>query len=499
MDIKINKKYANLLCFTAGLLSKFCFCRGKTIPFLAVIMFYTLIQAVQSVASNKQSFIAGFCFGIGYFASSLYWVAESFKCVGLGEYGHLAVLLLVAYSSIYTGFACFLSKYFSKTRAEFMLLFPIFWTISEFLRGTIFTGFPWNLAGYIAYEIPYFRQIADIFGAYGVGFFLIASICLIVCKRTAIFGLFIITSCFFYGYCVVESGRNLAKIEAQNEFDIVVVQPSVSQEDKMNPELSIRNLERHIDLSKVGGKLIIWPEAAISLHNSRHAKAIVGHIASSIFTDEKERFVVTGSDIYDGERVTNSLIVIDNNGRIVSRYDKKHLLPFGEFIPEFMLNLGLRSLAGGIINFSRGSKNRTINIKNIGKFESVICYEIAFPGNVVDDNESKWILNITNDSWFAKTDGPVQHLRIACFRAIEEGRPIVRCANNGISAIIDCYGKIITKLETDQVGTIEHSVPMMRRNTFFSKHGNTTILCLITALLLALASRRAARRRNLSK
>jgi apolipoprotein N-acyltransferase len=376
---------------------------------------------------------------------------------------------------------------------EFLLLFPTFWTIAEFLRGIVFTGFPWNLAGYIAYEIPYFPQVADLFGAYGVGFFLIASICLTMHKRTAIFGISIATSCFLYGYYVVEQGHDFE--ETQCTYDIAVVQPSIRQEDKMNPELSIRNLEKHIDLSKVHGKLIIWSEAAISLHNACHAKAVVEYIASNLFAaGEEERFIVTGSDIYDHEGVTNSLIVIDNNHRIVSRYDKKHLLPFGEFIPEFMLNLGIQSLAGGVVNFSSGSKCRTIKLPGVGQFESVICYEIAFPGNVIDDRKSSWILNVTNDSWFANTDGPTQHLRTTCFRAIEEGRPIVRCANNGISAIIDCYGRIVKKLDTDEIGTIEHKMPMKNRDTLFSRYGNLTILFVMTAVLLAIAALRIRRK-----
>ncbi|MDR1475988.1 MAG: hypothetical protein LBI20_01555, partial [Holosporales bacterium] len=156
----------------------------------------------------------------------------------------------------------------------------------------------------------------------------------------------------------------------------------------------------------------------------------------------------------------------------------------GEFIPNWLLDLGFRKVIPGIINYLPGELKRTITLPGFSKFDAIICYEIIFPGEIVDDQNSLWILNITNDSWFKDSDGPSQHLRTTCFRAIEEGKSIARCANNGISCIIDCNGQIVNSLETDVVGIIEDMMPMKYRNTVFSRYKNGTILIVLFIVLM---------------
>ncbi|MDR0630853.1 MAG: apolipoprotein N-acyltransferase, partial [Holosporales bacterium] len=187
--------------------------------------------------------------------------------------------------------------------------------------------------------------------------------------------------------------------------------------------------------------------------------------------------------IYNGEEITNSIISIGDEIKLFQRYDKRHLLPFGEFIPEFFRKFGWYGLASGLVNFKTGNKTRTFKVSNTAQFDAAICYEIAFPGKIMDSHNSAWILNITNDSWFKDTDGPSQHLRITCFRAIEEGRAIARCANNGISAIIDCHGRIIKKLDTDKIGIIKYKMPLKYHETIYARYGNWIILFLIIVLL----------------
>ncbi len=227
-----------------------------------------------------------------------------------------------------------------------------------------------------------------------------------------------------------------------------------------------------------GKKLIIWPEAAINMPTASQSD-VLKYIGSSIKTNGS--YIVTGCDRFDEDRnLYNSIYVFGKDANVIQAYDKRHLLPFGEFIPEFLLNLGLKKLTAGMINFSNGKLSRTINIDGFAPFDAVICYEIAFPGEIVDNNESTWILNITNDSWFKNSDGPTQHLKIASFRAIEEGKSIVRCANNGISCIIDCNGRVHDALQTDEIGKIDSQMPGKRQNTVFSKYKNSTIFVLIT-------------------
>lgn len=476
----------------AGLLAKFCFCKGRTFPIIALCMFYVLIYVLDELPHNhksstlKRAFYIGFLFGLSFFGSTLYWIAESFKCVGFGNYGFIAVFVLVVYLSLYTGMTCYLTKQFMRNRITFIIFFSIFWTICEYLRGWIFTGFPWNLVGYIAYDIPYFAQIADIIGAYGVSFLFILSICLITYKKTMIYGGCTLLVPILYGVYKIELYDGY--ITPDHPDDIVIVQPSIAQKDKMNRSKSAENLELHSGLSKLdaaGKRLIIWPEAGINGFANDQVE-----ISNAIKQDNV--FILTGTDRMETDlRLFNSLKVIGKGVILPQTYDKRHLLPFGEFIPEFLLDLGLRKVIPGVINYLPGTQGRTIKLDGFNQFDVVICYEAVFPGEVVDDPDSQWILNITNDAWFGNSDGPSQHLKSVCFRAIEEGKAIARGANNGISCVIDCHGKVRAKLDTNIVGRLETRMPMKYHQTFFSTCKNSTILViLLLTFLLTLKRKR---------
>ena len=476
-------RFPKITVFLSGGLAKFCFCKGLTVPFLFFPMIYVLLLNIQRPITNqyiKSSFVLGYCFGLGYFGSTLYWVAESFKCVGLGNYGYVAVMFLVAYLAVYTGLVTMLTKIFSKTKVDLLLIFSFFWVFMEYLRGIVFTGFPWNLAGYVTYDIPYFAQIADIFGIYGVSLIFILIISLLTYKKTIISAVWILVITLLYGYYKVEIYDGYINPKDRNL--VTVIQPSIPQEQKMDMRFLKDNIDKYIDISNTeeiykGKKLVIWPEAAINIPINNHQK-ILEYIGAGI--NHSDTFIVTGADRRgNGRELYNGLSVINKQSEIIQSYDKRHLLPFGEFIPEFLLNIGLRKVIPGTLNFSSGLEKRTIKIEGFEQFDAVICYEIAFPGEIVDDKESKWILNITNDSWFKDSDGPTQHLKIACFRAIEEGRAIARCANNGISCIINCNGQITKELKTDEVGKINSIMPQKYCDTFFSKYHNNTILILL--------------------
>jgi apolipoprotein N-acyltransferase len=429
---------------------------------------------------------------MSFFGSTLYWIAGSFECVGFGHYGFIAVFVLVVYLSLYTGLTCYLTKQFTRNRISFIIFFPIFWTICEYLRGWVFTGFPWNLAGYIAYDIPYFAQIADIIGAYGVSFLLVLSISLITYKKTIIYGACTLLIPVLYGVYKVEYYDNY--IIPEHPDDIVIVQPSIRQIDKMDRHKSDENLERHLDLSKLeatGKRLIIWPEAGIDCRTNDQ-----GQVSESIEQDDV--FIITGIDRMEQDRTLfNSLKIIGKDVILPQTYDKRHLLPFGEFIPEFLMDLGVRKLIPGVINYSSGTQSRAIKLEGFAQFDVIICYEVVFPGEVVDDPDSQWILNITNDAWFGDSDGPSQHLKAVCFRAIEEGKAIARCANNGISCVIDCHGQVRAKLDTDVVGRIETRMPLKYHQTFFSTCKNSTILIvLLLTFLFTLKRKRRWRSRR---
>ncbi|MBR1479443.1 MAG: apolipoprotein N-acyltransferase [Alphaproteobacteria bacterium] len=490
---KLLADHPKISVLLSGSMLKFCFCKGTTLPFLLLPAF-TILSLTLILSRRKQAFAIGYCFGLGYFSSTLYWIAESFKCVGFGNYGYLAVSALVLYISVYPAAACYLARRIASTRAKLLILLAIFWTIAEYLRGIVFTGFPWNLIGYVAYDIPYFAQSADVFGIYGVSFLLLLTTLLLSFKKTCLYGTVIFAIVISYGYYRTEIYNKY--IVSDNPASVVVVQPSISQEDKLDVRKFQSNLAKHIELSHSHGlyhrkRLIIWSEAAIN--TPVHSKdKFLRYIASSLKND----WIIAGCDRFDNERhLFNSVCVFGADAEIKQFYDKRHLLPFGEFIPEFLLDIGLRKVVPGIMNFSSGTLSRTVKIDGIDPFDVLICYEIAFPGEILDNSESTWIVNVTNDSWFKNSDGPTQHMRAACFRAIEEGRPIVRCANNGISCIIDCNGRVIDALQTDEIGRIETTVPAKRQKTLFAKYKHKTIWMLLSVIALGTMLPRLARSR----
>ncbi|MDR1475764.1 MAG: apolipoprotein N-acyltransferase, partial [Holosporales bacterium] len=312
-------KYQKVGVFAAGLLAKLCFCKGQTFPILTILMFYILLSVLQN---RDKTFLLGFLFGCGYFGSTLFWIAEAFECVGLGFYGYIAVLLLVGYLSIFPAIACLLSKKFSKFKFDLLILFPIFWTICEYIRGWLFTGFPWNLIGYATHDIPYFSQIADIFGAYGVSFIFLLSVCLAVDRKTIFYGLGLFCTTILYGvYKIKLCDDYIIPDKADN---ISIIQPSIPQEDKMDHRKIYENLEKHLKISNFarGGKrLIIWPEAAIGI--PLDAQFEIGP-----FIEREDVFVITGTDRFTHDRkLFNSLKIIGKNSKLLKIYDKRHLLP----------------------------------------------------------------------------------------------------------------------------------------------------------------------------
>lgn len=495
-------RFPKVNCLLAGTFLKFCFCKGTCFPIVLLPAFSILVYYIWSAPKKRDTFFLGYCFGLGYFSSTLYWIAESFKCVGLGNYGYISVAALVLYISLYPALACLFAKCFSKNKVSFSISFPVFWVIFEYVRGFLFTGFPWNLIGYAAYEIPYFSQVADVFGVYGVSFLVLLITLLLTSMRTVIYAVLLFGVVCSYGVYKVRFFDGY--IESAQRAPVTLVQPSISQEDKMNLNKFKNNIDRHLGLflknekvAKIygGTRLVIWPEAAI---NSPVVSEdpVLTYIASAIAGSS--RIIISGCDRYDSERkLYNSVYVFGSDAKVIRIYDKRHLLPFGEYIPEFLKVCGLRKVASGITNFSEGTHPRTISLPNLDPFDIVICYEIAFPGEIVDNSDSSWILNITNDSWFKDSDGPTQHMKMACFRAIEEGRSVARCANNGISCIIDCHGNIKAMLKTDEIGTIDEMMPLKWCRTIYSRYKNKPMFVMLSfafGISLLLGQKRKVRR-----
>ncbi len=442
--------------FTIALLAGCSFISSLNLTISCGLDIITAFYAISYLLKHsKKPFATGYVFGLGYFGCTLYWIAESFKCVGIGSLGYPAVACLVLYLSLFPAFAFYATKRLYNNELTLAIYFASFWTISEFLRGILFTGFPWNLLAYVTVDYPYFPQIADLFGSYGVSFLVALISMLSVSKKYWKFGVKIVLCVLTYGAIKV-SIWNKTDTNMWNS-NITLVQPSISQVDKMNPKRFQSNLDSLIYLSNFNKsqnhpRLVIWPEAAVSLHPKNEAQ-ILNYIASFIRSDKT--YLLFGCDHFEEGILYNGAYLINNLGTVIQSYDKRHLLPFGEFIPDFLKFFGFRKMTEGVINFSKGSNPRTFYIKGFEDFDLLICYEAVFPGEISDSKACKWVINITNDAWFGDTPGPLQHLNSVRFRAIEEQKTIIRVANNGISCVINPLGTVTKRLSLNEIGTIE--------------------------------------------
>jgi apolipoprotein N-acyltransferase len=482
--------------FFAGSLAKLYFSGHILGCSFVFISFYILLRFTETTKKKCKAFLIGYCFGFSYFLSSLFWVSKGFDCVGLGNYGYIAVFILAGYLAIFPAFSCFFSKYFDLSRGIFIYSFGALWSLSEYVRGFLFTGFPWNLVGCAFIDVPFFNQSCSVFGAYGFSFLCLLQCILLPYRQTLKYSIGIVFASFLYGLI---NNMQTDFLVAPKE-KVIIVQPSISQQEKMNFSKFWQNLDKHIALSDFdkaseGKRIIVWGEAAIPCFLN-DCKNVLMDIASKIKNEND--ILITGAHRKANEKVYNSVFVINSNAEILAYYDKKHLLPFGEFIPSFFDFLHLNKIAGDGENFSEGVEDRVINLQSFEKFEALICYEIAFPGEIIEKDRPGWLLNLTNDAWFGSSDGPKQHLGQVKMRAIEEGLPIIRCANNGVSCVIDAKGNVLSKLDTNEIGRIETDIPSAKaKKTLYSRVGNSLFLAIsvlslfLIRLFIVLSKRRS--------
>ncbi len=414
--------------------------------------------------------LAGWLFGFGYFGLGLIWIGNALLVEG-NDYRWawpLAVCVLPAMLSLFTALATYIStRFFRLATLKGLLAFTIALFASEWLRGHIFTGFPWNLFGYAWGGVPAMLGILPITGIYGLTLLTIfwgAALAYpftansirqkIILPATAII-LFIACALIGMNDPIQPSHR-----ESGLQTTIRIVQPNIPQSKKWDGSLMREHFEKLLRLSIAQGgeaqtTLIIWPETAINymfLESERAMELMRAMLASY----EHDVYLVTGILLKNPDKTNaNSLVVIDKQGQVIHRYDKFHLVPFGEYIP-FQKWIPIETVSG-FSGFVPGPGNITITLPNGFSFSPLICYEILFPGKVLDrNNEPFAIINVTNDGWYGNSAGPHQHLQKAIFRAAEENVYVLRAANTGVSAAIDSDGKIMESadLETENVLTV---------------------------------------------
>lgn len=457
--------------------------------FLIPICLSILLVLEQGCLSKKQSFFIGWWFGFGYFVAGLYWIGVAFT-VDSGAHAALIpipTLLLPACLAIFTGLSTLLIHILKARGIIRIIAFAGIWTLLEYIRGILFSGFPWNLLGYAWGDILPILQWSAYFGIYGLTAFtvLIGSIPSLLAdskisqrhKNYIILGDCALLAILIAGGIV---RLQTPPLETFADSGLRIIQPNNNQADKWKPKTRFTHVQKLEKLSteNTGSfKFLIWPETAVPFFMTTDER-ISTYLQRLV---PKGGALITGAPRKDpnARRYWNSVQALGDNGSILGIYDKRHLLPYGEYLPlrSFLVSSGIASLIPALDNmsdfsFPDPSAQNVMQLENLPPFRTLICYEVAFPWEVKDEIEFDWILNVTNDAWFGHTSGPYQHFVISKTRAIEQGVSLIRSANKGISAVVDGYGRILQKLDPTQTGFLDAQLPKPLKNrTLYSRIG----------------------------
>ena len=461
--------------------------------------------------------MTGWWFGLGYFVPGLYWIGYAFL-VDASTFAWLmpfAVLGLPAYLALFTALGFALARLFWTRDASRVIALAASLTMSEWLRGHALTGFPWNTLGYALTEPLALAQTASLIGLWGLTFLAVAifaspavlidgtsrrrkpwiapALALVVLLAMAVFG-------------VVRLSRQPT---VMLNTKLRIMQPNLEQDARFNYSAKAEVMKKYLTLSdRASGpqstgvhdvNILIWPESAFPFFLTREADAMA-QIADLL---PKGTVLVTGSvrapDVPPGTRIRrayNSIYVIDHDGNVLSVYDKLHLVPFGEFLPfqDWLEKIGLEQLTKVQGGFIPGTHRRSMDVPNAPRMLPLICYEAIFPGDVVERNDRPgWIVNLTNDGWFGISTGPYQHLQQARLRAIEQGLPLVRAANTGISAVIDPLGRVVARLGLGLEGVLDSNLPAAIPPTPYARAGDLPALIVLAVAWLFVIRRRTAK------
>ena len=462
--------------------------------------------------------VTGWWFGLGYFVPGLYWIGYAFL-VDAPTFAWLmpfAVLGLPAYLALFTALGFALARLFWTRDASRVIALAASLTMSEWLRGHALTGFPWNTLGYALTEPLALAQTASLIGLWGLTFLAVAVFAspAVLIDGTSrgrkpwiapALALAVLLAMTIFG--AIRLSRQPTVMLANTKLRIM--QPNLQQDARFNYAAKAEVMKKYLTLSdRASGpqstgvrdvNILIWPESAFPFFLTREADAMA-QIADLL---PKGTVLITGSvrapDVPPGTRITrayNSIYVIDHDGNVLSVYDKLHLVPFGEFLPfqDLMEKIGFEQLTKIQGGFIPGTHRRSMEVPSAPRMLPLICYEAVFPGDVVERNDRPgWIVNLTNDGWFGISTGPYQHLQQARLRAIEQGLPLVRAANTGISAVIDPMGRVVARLGLGLEGVLDSTLPAAIPPTPYARAGDIPAAIILAAAWLFMIRRRATK------
>jgi apolipoprotein N-acyltransferase len=504
-------KQRNAIGFFLGLISAAAFAPIGAWPLMIPALVW-LIWSIDAASSGRQAFWAGWWMGFGQFLAGLYWIMLAWQFQS-----NMPILFalpivggLCAFLSLYAGLAVAVAKRVWHTGPTRLALLAATWMVGEFLRGVIFTGFPWNELGsiWVTRALPV-AQFATLIGQLGLSGFTI-----IVCGSFALWStqrraaIIVMTSAML----VTAAGGAwlmLRPIKLHTDTQVHIVQANIGQDLKWTEDAPRLLFSAYLRLSQQaveqrGPGIVIWPETAVPSTLFDDGKG--GIIIDSLMEQPTARYrisrrvlkdgglLITGVDRFEfdpqGQPIVarNALAVYNQDGEVIGAYDKSHLVPLGEYLPfrSLLEPLGLARLVPGAIDFLPGPGARTLALEGAPAVSPMICYEMIFAGDIVSrQHRPGWLLNISNDAWFGVSSGPHQHLAQGRMRSIEYGLPMVRSTPTGISAVIDSHGRLLARKGLDEAGVLSHALPLDATATPYS-HGRQLIPLTLVALLFGL-------------
>lgn len=459
--------------------------------------------------------LTGFWFGFGFFFAGLYWVAEAF----LVEPTRHAWLIPFVMTALPSSMALFYAAAGALAMAIWqpgpgrVFALAIAFGLAEYARGHVFTGLPWNLIGYALLPEGPMMQMAWLLGVYALSVLAVllfaapGAIWSAQGPRSLGAAILAVTAMALLGIGTAWGELRLAApSDGETNVRLRIIQANVDQAEKWRPENSAEIFADYVALTRVEGlediDLVIWPETALPffLADTSDALTAIGEVlpqGTSLLVGAARIVQERDADgVLRKEGVFNSLLLVDDEGRVRDAYDKVHLVPFGEYLPfqDLLESLGVMQMTGVRGGFSQGTGARLLRPPGAPPIRPLICYEIIFPDEVGDTpSRPGWLLNVTNDAWFGTSWGPYQHFHQARVRAVEQGLPLVRAANSGISAVIDSRGRVTAKIDLGARGLIDSLAP--KAGPFLGLRRYTLVLCLALSAIFCsvfyLASRAA--------
>ena len=476
--------------------------------FCLVPLLFTLRRLLPAAA-----FRIGFIFGFFHFVTLLYWLVPVMRTYGYLP-AYLAVLILLLFSAVlavFTGVMAAAFVYTARGPVRCLVMFPLVWVTLEYIRSFLFSGFPWEYLGYSQFRSLPLIQIADISGVYGLSlvialanaavFLTLLHLSRFKWQESEVAGKLVIASLLLaaagvgltWSYGTWRAGRIDQQISRAPKARVSVVQGNIDQATKWDPAFQFSTIEKYFRLSRTGkaqtSDLIVWPESATPfflLYDKKPSEMVFKGIEKA-GTD----FLIGSPSLMHRKDATlyfNSAYLIAPQKKEMQKYDKAHLVPYGEYVPFKKWLPFLGKIVAQVGDFRAGKKGHTLTWEK-GALGIQICYEIIFPNlsRAMAKNGAVLLVNITNDAWFGTTSGPYQHFSMTIFRAVENRRSLARSANTGISGFVDPVGRILEATELNQDAVVTGDLPLLSRKSFYTRFGDLfALVCLGITLLLVM-------------